>query len=231
MKTIHILIISVSLFLCSLVIAAGLGNVTKPQRSVTVRGLSEREVPADMAVWRLSFSVGGNELPGLRKNIIEQTEIVKDFLKNHGLADSDFSVLAPDITDTSVELYIDSSRKNYVYIAKQNVLIRSSKVNEVKKASEDTLELLGKGISVRSDYDTKVNYEFNGLNQIKPQMIADATENARAAAEQFAHDSHSKVGKITSASQGLFSIDDAATGLEELKRVRVVTTVVYALTD
>ena len=184
MKTIHILIISVSLFLCSLVIAAGLGNVTKPQRSVTVRGLSEREVPADMAVWRLSFSVGGNELPGLRKNIIEQTEIVKDFLKNHGLADSDFSVLAPDITDTSVELYIDSSRKNYVYIAKQNVLIRSSKVNEVKKASEDTLELLGKGISVRSDYDTKVNYEFNGLNQIKPQMIADATENARAAAEQ-----------------------------------------------
>ena len=76
MKTIHILIISVSLFLCSLVIAAGLGNVTKPQRSVTVRGLSEREVPADMAVWRLSFSVGGNELPGLRKNIIEQTEIV-----------------------------------------------------------------------------------------------------------------------------------------------------------
>ena len=118
-----------------------------------------------------------------------------------------------------------------MYVAKQTVLVRSQKVASVKKASEDTLELVGKGISVRSDYDSKVNYEFNGLNQIKPEMIALATENAREAAEQFAHDSHSKVGKILSASQGLFSIEDAAPGLEELKHVRVVTTVVYALAD
>ena len=231
MKTLHIIILSVALVVASVLIAVGLGNVMKQTRSVTVRGLAEREVPADMAVWRLTFSVGGNELRGLQKDIIEQTKTVTGFLKEHGLDESDFSVRAPDITDTSMELYIDSSGRNFIYIARQTILIRSSKVANVKKAADDTLELLGKGISVRSDYDSKVNYEFNGLNQIKPEMIASATENARAAAEQFAHDSHSKVGKITSASQGLFSIEDAAQGMEDLKRVRVVTTVVYELTD
>ncbi|MBR1404595.1 MAG: SIMPL domain-containing protein [Treponema sp.] len=227
----HVLVFSCALVVSSVVIAVGLSHVTKDNRTVTVRGLSEKEVPADMAVWRLSFSLGGNNLPSLQREIIQQTEIVTDFLKAHGLSDADFSVLSPSITDTSVDLYIDSSKRSFVYVAKQTVLVRSQKVASVKKASEDTLELVGKGISVRSDYDSKVNYEFNGLNQIKPEMIALATENAREAAEQFAHDSHSKVGKILSASQGLFSIEDAAPGLEELKHVRVVTTVVYALAD
>lgn len=231
MKTLHFVILSAALVISSAIIALGLGNVTRQARSVTVRGLAEKEVPADMAVWRLTFSVGGNELPLLQKDIINQTNSVTAFLKEHGLDEADFSVRAPEITDTSMELYIDSSRRDFVYIARQTVLVRSSKVASVKKAADDTLELLGKGISVRSDYDSKVNYEFNGLNQIKPEMIASATENARAAAEQFAHDSHSKVGKIISASQGLFSIEDAAQGMEDLKRVRVVTTVVYALAD
>ena len=231
MKTLHVIILSAALIICSILIALGLGKVMHQSRSVTVRGLAEKEVPADMAVWRLTFSVGGNELPSLQKDIIEQTKAVTGFLKEHGLDESDFSVRAPEITDTSMELYIDSSRRDFVYIARQTVLVRSGKVANVKKAADDTLELLGKGISVRSDYDSKVNYEFNGLNQIKPEMIASATENAREAAEQFARDSHSKVGKITSASQGLFSIEDAAQGMEDLKRVRVVTTVVYELTD
>ena len=231
MKTLHVIILSAALIICSILIALGLGKVMHQSRSVTVRGLAEKEVPADMAVWRLTFSVGGNELPSLQKDIIEQTKAVTGFLKEHGLDESDFSVRAPEITDTSMELYIDSSRRDFVYIARQTVLVRSGKVANVKKAADDTLELLGKGISVRSDYDSKVDYEFNGLNQIKPEMIASATENAREAAEQFARDSHSKVGKITSASQGLFSIEDAAQGMEDLKRVRVVTTVVYELTD
>ena len=109
--------------------------------------------------------------------------------------------------------------------------MRSDKVSAVKAAAENTLELMGNGISVSSDYDSRVIYDFNGLNQIKPEMIALATQNAREAAEQFARDSHSKVGKINSATQGLFTIEDAASGLEDVKRVRVVTTVVYNLTD
>lgn len=230
-NTIQTILICLTTLLASVIIAAGLGNVIKEKRTVSVRGLAEREVPADMAVWKLQFSLGGNDLPSLQKEIISKTKIVTDFLNDYGLTEEDYTVKAPEITDTSVELYIDSSRQKFVYVAKQIVFVRSAKVNEVKLANTKTLELLGKGISVTTDYDTKVNYEFNGLNQIKPEMIALATQNAREAAEQFARDSHSKVGKIMNASQGLFSIEDAAPGLEDLKKVRVVTTVVYSLAD
>ena len=230
-NTAPIVIISVSLILCSIILAGGMNKIIKQPRTVSVRGLCEREVPADMAVWKLSFSLGGNDLPSLQKQIISQTDIATDFLKSHGLTPDDYSVQSPSITNTSVELYIDSSKRPFIYIAKQSILVRSDKVAQIKAAAADTLELMGKGISVSSDYDSNVNYEFNGLNQIKPEMIALATQNAREAAEQFARDSHSKVGKINSASQGLFSIENAAPGLEDIKRVRVVTTVVYSLTD
>ena len=230
-NTIHIAAVCLTLLASSFVLSKGMGGIIKEKRTVTVRGLSEREVPADMAVWKLSFSLGANTLTELQKKIISQTEVVTDFLKNYGLSDEDFAVQAPDITDTSVELYIDKSRQTFVYVAKQSILIRSGKVESVKLASSKTVELVGNGISVNSDYDSRVIYEFNGLNQIKPEMIALATQNAREAAEQFARDSHSKVGKIDSATQGLFSIEDAAPGLEDLKRVRVVTTVVYSLAD
>lgn len=230
-NTFQTLAICLTCVLSSLIISAGFGKIIREKRTVTVRGLAEREVQADTAVWKLTFSLGGNNLPNLQKEIISQTKLVTDFLKDFGLSEADYTVQAPQITDTSLELYIDSSRQTFIYVAKQTVLVRSTKVDAVKLANSKTLELLGKGISVTSDYDSKVNYSFNGLNQIKPEMIAQATLNSREAAEQFAHDSNSKVGKIVSATQGLFSIEDAAPGLEDLKNVRVVTTVVYSLAD
>ena len=130
-----------------------------------------------------------------------------------------------------MHIYLDSTRRTFDYIAKQPILVRSGNVSAVKQASSQTLKLIGQGISIVSDYDNKVTYEFTGLNKIKPEMIAQATENARLAAEQFAHDSKSKVGKIMTATQGLFSIEDAAIGLEDKKNIRVVTTVVYSLKD
>ena len=99
----------------------------------------------------------------------------------------------------------------------------------MKSAYADSLELVSAGIAVNQDYDSKVSYEFTKLNDIKPEMIAEATKNARTAAEQFAHDSNSKVGKIKKATQGLFTIEDAAVGLEDKKSVRVVNTVEYLL--
>ena len=206
-----------------------MGKIVPQERQVSVRGLAEREVDADLAVWKLTFSVGGNDLPLLRKEVLRQTEIVCEFLKDHNLDSEDFTVLSPQINDAALNMYVDSNRIKYNYIAKQSVLVRSSKVLAVKKTAADTLTLMGRGVSVSSEYDTFVSYEFTGLNDIKPEMIAEATKNARLAAEQFAHDSGSKVGKIKSATQGLFSIENAAVGLEEKKNVRVVTTVVYCL--
>lgn len=225
------LILGVSIIICSLILAFGMKNIIKNQRTVSVRGLSEKEVDADLAVWKLSFSLGGNNLEGLQAKIIEKNQIVIEYLNEFGLTDKDFSVLAPEITDATMNMYLDSNRRTYDYVAKQSFLIRTGNVEAVKSASSETLVLLGKGISVSSDYDNKVQYYFNGLNDIKPEMIAEATESARKAAEKFAKDSGSKVGKIQTATQGLFSIEDAAPGLENKKNVRVVTTVVYSLVD
>ena len=98
-------------------------------------------------------------------------------------------------------------------------------------AQSNVLDLMGQDIAVLQDYDGQIRYEYTSLNSIKPEMIGEATKNARAAAEQFANDSGSKVGKIRTATQGWFSINDATVGLEQKKNVRVVTTVEFILTD
>ena len=223
----NIIIICCTSILVAFILAFGMTKIVHTERTVTVRGLAEREVDADMAIWKFSFSVGSNTLSDLQKLIIQRTSEAEKFLNQHNLTSEDYVVLSPEINDATMNMYSDPERRVFDYVAKQTILIRSSKVKDVKKASEDTIELLGKGISVSSEWENKVNYYFNGLNNIKPDMIAEATKNARTAAEQFAHDSNSKVGKIKTATQGLFTIEDVAPGLEEKKNVRVVTTVVY----
>lgn len=225
------IIISITTILASLIITFGMTHIMHEVRTVTVRGLCEKEVDADMAVWKVSYSIPGNELIPIQEQLQEKTKILEEYLAEFQLTKEDYSVLAPEITDTNLNLYIDKSKNDYRYLAKQSILIRSGKVANVKDANSETQKLLSKGIAIESDYDNHISYEFNGLNEIKPEMIAKATESARQAAEQFAHDSKSRVGKIQSATQGLFTIENAAVGLEEKKRVRVVTTVVYTLID
>lgn len=225
------IIIAAGFVIAASVVAAGFGKIGKPDRTVSVRGLAEREVNADMAVWPLTFSLGGNDLSVLQKNIVADVKIMTAYLDRHGLTKDDYTVQAPAITDTSVNPYMENGKSKYTYIAKVVILVRSSNVASVKNAQADSLDLMGSGIAVLQDYDSKIQFEFTGLNAIKPEMIADATKNARAAAEQFARDSGSSVGKIKTASQGLFTIEDAAVGLEEKKSVRVVTTVEYILKD
>ena len=222
------LILCTAIVISSVILAFGMGKITNSESTVSVRGLAEREVDADMAVWKLSFSVGSNNLNELQAQILSSTDKEKNFLENYNRSAADYTVLSPEITDATVSMYSDKNR-SFDYVAKQTILIRSSNVKAVKTAAENTLTLLGEGVSVTSEWDGQIKYYFNGLNDIKPEMIAEATENARKAAEQFAHDSNCKVGKIKNATQGLFSIDDAAPGLEYKKNVRVVTTVVYSL--
>lgn len=223
------ILLAFAVVISSIILAFGLSNIITPERSVSVRGLAEKEVDADLAVWNLSFSTGDNNLASLQKSIISKTEIVKSYLKEHGLDENDFTVQPASITDNSLNSYMDQDKVRYIYIGKETVLVRSSKVAEVKSAYTDSLNLVSNGIAVSRDYDGNISYEFTRLNDIKPEMIAEATKNARLAAEQFAHDSNSKVGKIKQASQGLFTIENAAPGLEEKKNIRVVTTVQYLL--
>lgn len=221
--------IGISIVMAAVILAVGFANIITPERSVSVRGLAEREVDADLAVWNMSFSMGENSLESMQKSILEKTEVIKKYLIKHGLEESDFTVKPAAITDNSLNSYMDQTKITYKFVAQQTILVRSGKIEAVKSAYADSLELVSAGIAVSQDYDSKVSYEFTKLNDIKPEMIAEATKNARTAAEQFAHDSNSKVGKIKKATQGLFTIEDAAVGLEDKKSVRVVNTVEYLL--
>lgn len=221
--------LGICLVIASIVISLGFSSINPKEASVSVRGLAQREVNADLAVWQLSFGLGDNNLENLQKSIKEKSEIVSLYLKDKGLNERDFSVLSPSITNNLLDPYINQEKMQYIYIAKLNFLIRTDKISAVKKANEGLLEIVDKGIAIKQDYENKINYEFTKLNDIKPEMIALATKNARKAAEQFTKDSNSNLGKIKHATQGLFSIENAATGLEERKIVRVVTQIQYLL--
>lgn len=224
-------LLALGIVLAGISIAGGLGTLKADQRTVSVRGLSEKEFSADMAAWPVTFTVVGDSLPLIKKEIITKTDIIKNFLKNHQISEEEFTVKEPAITDTTTNPYIDQKHQTYKYFAKTVIFVRSSDIEAVNSALADSLDLMDEGIAITRDYDSRIQYLFTALNEVKPEMIAEATMNARKAAEQFARDSGSKVGKIKKASQGLFSINDAAPGLPERKTVRVVTTVEYILAD
>ena len=117
--------VSVSIILAAVVLAFGLSNIITPERSVSVRGLAEKEVDADLAVWNLGFSVGDNSLDSLQKSILSKTETVKTYLKEHGLDDGDFTVQPAAITDNSLNSYMDQSKIRYNFIGNQTILIPS----------------------------------------------------------------------------------------------------------
>lgn len=202
---------------------------TQPKPSVLVRGLAQREVDANLAIWRMSYSLGSNELSTLQSEINTKNAIITEFLLAHGLDSDDFSTLPASITDTSLDMYSDKSRISYTYLATATTLVRTSKIKELQAAFKDSQALISSGIAIKQDYENKINYEFTALNEIKPAMIEEATKNAREAAAKFAKDSNNEVGKIKNATQGLFSIENASGGLEDKKTVRVVTQVEYYL--
>ncbi|MBQ9394235.1 MAG: SIMPL domain-containing protein [Proteobacteria bacterium] len=222
-------------------IAAGFSTIAKPDRVVSVRGLSEREVDADQATMRVRYSVTAETLEEAHKLMAERDAEIMGYLKAHGLTDSDFFPDKQDIdfrkAYTSKEAkYNDEGKKiGYELVPhpsradiSQSVLIRTSNLKAVSKAYMDTTEFDG---TDKEFYISEPNYDFISLNDIKPDMIAEATKNAREAAEKFALDSNSAVGKIKQASQGWFSVNDAEEGMEQKKIVRVVTSIDFYIVD
>ena len=200
------------------------------ERYVTVKGLAVRNVDADLVIWPLTFKVTGNDLAALQKSVNSKRRSIQKFLRDAGFEDSEISLSPPSIRDAQAEpAYGEQRQAEYRYTAKQTVSVRSSKVSEAKKAMEKSGELVGKGVVLVAERSP--DFLFTSLNDIKPEMIAEATRNARKAAEQFAEDSGSKVGKIRNARQGLFSINVRDRNSPEFKVVRVVTTVEYYIVD
>ena len=227
-------VLALGLFFGGRAIKQGIVQFKEMDRTVTAKGLSEKEVKADKATWPMKFKELGNDPAELYDRIEADTRIIVDFLKSNGLSDEEISLAPPVMVDQQANLSYSNEMVRYRYKANCVVTVVSKNVDLVRKLVSKQTELMRQGVTiVGNEYDESsiVTYEFTGLNDIKPEMIAEATKNARRTAERFAEDSDSELGKIRTADQGQFSIESRDQNTPWLKNVRVVTTVVYFLKD
>lgn len=202
------------------------------ERSVTVKGLSEKEVQADIIIWPITFSVTSNSLSPLYKDVDEQIEQIRSFLIENGVKSDEITPAPVAITDRSAQSYSNGQRAEFRFTATQSLTIYSTEVNKVRDIMGKLSELGQKGIVFSGNtYQMRPQYLFSGLNQLKPEMIEEATTKAREVAEKFAEDSKSTLGKIKRASQGQFSVNPRDNNNPHIKKVRVVSTVEYYLVD
>ena len=198
-------------------------------RVITVRGLCDSTVMADKVTWPIVSKEVGNDLATIYANIQRTNNAITDFLKRNGVRQEEIAVNAPAVIDMQADRF-NSQPAPFRYNVTTVVVVTSDRVKEINALISRQSELLKEGIAiVAGDYQYQTSYEFTGLNTIKPGMIAEATRNARAAARKFADDSDSRLGKIKTAQQGQFSIEDRDQYTPYMKNIRVVTTVEYYL--
>lgn len=225
------LLIGAGLWLLGAMVKGGLTSISGNQRVVTVRGLAEKEVTANKVTWPIVSKEVGNELPTIYSRIESTNSAIVNFLKSNGISDQEIAVNPPQVLDLQADRY-NSNNVPFRYNVTNVVVVTSSQVEKINKLMERQTELLKQGIAVvAGDYQYQTTYEYTDLNSIKPEMIAEATKNAREAANKFAEDSESKLGKIKTASQGQFSIEDRDQYTPYIKKVRVVSSIVYYLND
>jgi hypothetical protein len=229
-NTLPAIALALGIVVAGYMIGEALIEARSSERQVSVRGLAEREVPANLALWPIVFSVTSNELGDLQRKADDGVAKVLAFLSSDFPAEQ-ISVSAPRVQDREAQGRNGDGRPLDRYTAEVTVTVRTDRIDLAKKAIQRSGELVKEGVAVIRSYEYNTQYLFTELDKIKPEMIAEATKDARHAAEQFAKDSGSKVGAIRTAQQGLFSIDDRDQFSPEFKKVRVVTTVDYYLSD
>ena len=223
-------LVMIGLIIMGFCVMLGLGKVNHDVRTVNVRGLAEMNVEANKVTWPIAFKEVGNDLTDVYSRISKNSNEVIKFLKDNGLSDEEISVTAPNVVDNATNYYNSNWKQRYNVTA--NIVVTSNKVKLVMELISRQGELIEKGVAINSsEYSNYTIYEYTELNSIKPQMIEEATKNARAAAEKFAKDSDSKLGKIKTANQGLFTIENVDEYTPNIKHVRVVTNVTYFLED
>lgn len=207
------IILAIGMLIMGYFIKNGLDTFAGKDRVVTVKGLAEMEVPA------------------LYNKINNTNQTIVTFLKQKGITEQEISINAPELIDLQADRY-NSNPIQFRYNITTVITVTSDKVELVRNLIKEQSELLKQGIAITGgDYRYNVQYDFTGLNAVKPQMIEEATKNARAAAIKFAKDSDSELGKIKRAYQGQFSIEDRDANTPYIKRIRVVTTIDYSLED
>ncbi|MBO8475439.1 MAG: SIMPL domain-containing protein [Bacteroidetes bacterium] len=225
------LLVAVGIVVLGLCVKSGLGSFSRNARVVTVKGLAEKEVKADKVIWPIVYKELGNDLNALYNTINKKNKVVFDLLESKGIT-ADEITTSVDVTDMDADAYT-ADRSPYRYRVSSIITVNTQKVDTVLALLKEQISLIQKGVAVTfSNYSyPSIQFEYTGLNDIKPEMIKEATRNARKAAEQFAIDSESKLGKIKTANQGQFSISDRDQNTPYIKNVRVVTTIQYMLED
>jgi uncharacterized protein len=230
-------ILALGVLLSGGLIGSGFARGRSADRYVEVKGLAEREVVANLALWPLRYVATGEDLTATQAQIARETRQVYTFLSRHGIDTTAVQLQALEVSDAFANRY-QGERGGPRYIIQQTVMVRSDRPQVVMAASQKVSELVTAGVVLSSSGEFGIGgptFVFTLLNQLKPAMVAAATANARAAAQQFAADSKSSVGDIRQASQGVFVIlpRDQAPGVNEgaqlQKTVRVVSTVQYFL--
>lgn len=204
----------------------GLKRAKAADRSVTVRGLAEKDVTADLATWSISYSATGFDLPSVRAEIDNNTRELKAYFASLG-----FKPEALTPVGAGVNQYLNNGVNNITIT--QRMLLRTTDIARAQRAVAQQFDLVRRGVTLQEG--SGMRYSFTKLNDLKPPMVAAATKDARNAAEQFAQDSGISVGSIKSATQGYFSIEardgEGGDGSSDTpyKKVRVVTTVDFYL--
>jgi hypothetical protein len=200
------------------------------ERSVTVKGLAEREVPADIAIWPIDFTDVANDVVALYETVQHNNTLVLDFLAGQGFADTEISTAPPSIVDRQAQGYANAAQMPFRYTATSTITVYTRDIDRVRQAMTRLVDLGKQGLTI-GGAGGAAQFLFTGLNDLKPEMIEAATRNAREVANKFAADSDSRLGRIRRASQGLFSIEDRDSNTPYIKKVRVVSTVEYYLSD
>jgi hypothetical protein len=233
------IILAVGLAAAAWLGGAGLARARMADRSVTVKGISERDAKADLALWPLRLVVSDNDLPRAYNRLESQLQQIRVFLARQHIDTTLTELQSFSVTDAYANQYRNSEVVTR-YVINQTLMVRSSEPDKVLAASQKVGELVQAGVVFSSGGEYGAGgptFVFSGLNELKPAMIAEATARAREAADQFATDSKSHLGGIRRANQGVFEIlaRDQAPGIQEQgqisKKVRVVTTVEYFLKD
>jgi hypothetical protein len=214
-----------------MMLASGILQFRALERTVEVKGLSEREMPANLAIWMISHADADNDLTALYARIESKSGRIAAFLAERGFTPAEVTVGPPAVVDR-LALDYGGERARLRFGGRATVTVYSPKVDAVRKSLGELGELGRQGIALSTQGEGGgLEFVFNGLNEIKPAMIEEATRNARETATKFAADSASSLGKIRRASQGQFTIQDRDASTPHIKRVRVVSTIEYYLQD
>ncbi len=223
------LFIMIGLMVLGIMIPKAVGEFRSYDRTVNVKGLCEKEVKADKVIWPVVYKVMADDIQSLYDQTDRNNDIIISFLEKGGVEKAEITVSVPKISDKYANEYGTNDRA-YRYIATNAITVCSDKVDTVLELMSRQSDLLKRGIVTGGNsWENPVEFKYEGLNEIKPSMIEEATRNAREAAVKFAKDSDSRLGKIKTANQGTFTIENRDSNTPYIKKIRVVTSVSYYL--